>query len=94
MFSGILSIYILRLRNLTGSQLSGAIERYDALTVEKDITDKEVHLHLGNFYDQAYLMVRMNKGTPVRVTGGDLTQAAGNLYLLSAEQEDVYIEFE
>ena len=82
------------LRNLTGSQLSGAIERYDALTVEKDITDKEVHLYLGNFYDQAYLMVRMNKGTPVRVTGGDLTQAAGNLYLLSAEQEDVYIEFE
>lgn len=82
------------LRNLTGSQLSGAIERYGALTVEKDITDKEVHLHLGNFYDQAYLMVRMNKGTPVRVTGGDLTQAAGNLYLLSAEQEDVYIEFE
>ena len=82
------------LRNLTGSQLSGAIERYDALTVEKDITDKEVHLHLGNFYDQAYLMVRMNKGIPVRVTGGDLTQAAGNLYLLNAEQEDVYIEFE
>ena len=41
-----------------------------------------------------WLMVRMNKGTPVRVTGGDLTQAAGNLYLLSAEQEDVYIEFE
>ena len=37
------------LRNLTGSQLSGAIERYDALTVEKDITDKEVHLHLGKF---------------------------------------------
>ena len=82
------------LRNLTGSQLSGAIERYGALTVEKDITDKEVHLHLGNFYDQAYLMVRMNKGIPVRVTGGDLTQAAGNLYLLNAEQEDVYIEFE
>lgn len=81
------------LRNLTGSELSGAIERYGALTVEKDITDSEVHLHLGNFYDQAYLMVRMNKGTPVRVTGGDLTQAAGNLYLLSADQEDVYIEF-
>lgn len=54
-----------------------SIERYDALTVEKDITDKEVHLHLGNFYDQAYLMVRMNKGTPVRVTGGDLTQLLG-----------------
>ncbi len=38
-------------------------------------------------------MVRMNKGIPVRVTGGDFTQV-GNLYLLNAEQEDVYIEFE
>ncbi len=82
------------LRNLTGSELSGAIERYSALTVEKEITDNEVHLHLGNFYDQAYLMVRLNKGTPLHVTGGKLTQAAGNLYLLSAEQENVTIEFE
>lgn len=82
------------LRNLTGSELSGAIERYGALTVEKEITDHEVHLHLGNFYDQAYLMVRMNKGTPLSVDGGELTQATGNLYLLSAQQEDVTIEFE
>ena len=82
------------LRNLTGSELSGAIERYSALTVEKEITDNKVHLHLGNFYDQAYLMVRLNKGTPLHVTGGKLTQAAGNLYLLSAEQENVTIEFE
>ena len=81
------------LRNLTGSELSGAIERYSALTVEKEITDNEVHLHLGNFYDQAYLMVRLNKGTPLHVTGGKLTQAAGNLYLLSAEQENVTIEY-
>ena len=82
------------LRNLTGSELSGAIERYGALTVEKEITDHEVHLHLGNFYDQAYLMVRLNKGTPLSVDGGELTQATGNLYLLSAQQEDVTIEFE
>ena len=81
------------LRNLTGSELSGAIERYSALTVEKEITDDKVHLHLGNFYDQAYLMVRLNKGTPLHVTGGKLTQAAGNLYLLSAEQENVTIEY-
>ena len=81
------------LRNLTGSELSGAIERYSALTVEKEITDNKVHLHLGNFYDHAYLMVRLNKGTPLHVTGGKLTQAAGNLYLLSAEQENVTIEY-
>ena len=39
-------------------------------------------------------MVRLNKGTPLSVDGGELTQATGNLYLLSAQQEDVTIEFE
>ncbi len=82
------------LRNLTGSELSGAIERYGALTVEKEITENKVSLHLGNFYDQAYLLVRLNRGTPVKVNGGELTQAAGNLYLLCASQKDVTIELE
>ena len=39
------------LRNLTGSELSGAIERYGALTYEKNVTDKSVELKLNHFYD-------------------------------------------
>ena len=41
------------LRNLTGSELAGAVQRYGALTVDKEITDQEIRIHLGNFYDEA-----------------------------------------
>lgn len=80
------------LRNLTGSELAGAVQRYGALTVDKEITDQEIRIHLGNFYDEAYLMVRINDGTPRQVTGGELTNVTGNLYLLHAQESEVVIE--
>ena len=79
------------LRNLTGSELAGAVQRYGALTVDKEITEKEIRLHLGNLYDEAYLMVRINEGEPGEVTGGELVNIIGNLYLLRAEESDVVI---
>lgn len=79
------------LRNFTGSELSGAIQRYGALTVEKEITDDEIRIHLGNLYDEAYLMVRINEGEAGQVTGGELTNITGNLYLLHAEESDIVI---
>ena len=79
------------LRNLTGSELAGAVQRYGALTVDKEITEKEIRLHLGNLYDEAYLMVRINEGEPGEVTGGELVNITGNLYLLRAEESDVVI---
>ena len=82
------------LRNLTGSELSGAIQRYGGLTVEKEITDGAIHLQLGNLYDEAYLFVRVNEGTPGKVTGGSLTRLTGNLYLLCADAPEVVIEVE
>ena len=80
------------LRNLTGSELAGAVQRYGALTVDKEITDQEIRIHLGNFYDEAYLMVRINDGTPGQVTGGELTNVTGNLYLLHAQESEVVVE--
>ena len=82
------------LRNLTGSELSGAIQRYGALTIEKEITKNKIKIHLGNFYDEAYLMVRINDGRPGDVEGGELTHLTGNLYLLRAENSDVMIKKE
>ena len=79
------------LRNLTGSELAGAVQRYGALTVDKEITEKEIRLHLGNLYDEAYLRVRINEGEPGEVTGGELVNITGNLYLLRAEERDVVI---
>lgn len=79
------------LRNLTGSELAGAVQRYGTLTVDKEITEKEIRLHLGHLYDEAYLMVRINEGKPGDVTGGELVNITGNLYLLRAEESEVVI---
>lgn len=79
------------LRNFTGSELAGAVQRYGALTVDKEITEKEIRLHLGHLYDEAYLMVRINEGKPGEVTGGELVNITGNLYLLRAEESEVVI---
>ena len=80
------------LRQLTGSELSGAIQRYGAVTFTKTVTDQAIKLELDNFYDEVYFMVRVNEGTPGDVSGGKLTHLTGNLYLLKAKEPTVIIE--
>ena len=80
------------LRRLTGSEMSGAIQRYSALTVTREIEDDEFKLYLDNLYDEAYLMVRINEGVPAGVTGGELQHLTGNLYLLCADEDEVTIK--
>ena len=80
------------LRQLTGSELSGAIQRYGAVTFTKTMTDQAIKLELDNFYDEVYFMVRINEGTPGDVSGGKLTHLTGNLYLLKAKEPTVTIE--
>ena len=80
------------LRQLTGSELSGAIQRYGAVTFTKTVTEQSIELKLKNFYDEAYFMVRINEGTPGEVSGGKLTHLTGNLYLLQAKEPTVTIE--
>ena len=80
------------LRKMTGSELSGAIQRYGAVTFTKEVTEEEIRLTFENFYDKAYFMVRINEGTPGNVSGGALTHLTGNLYLLEADEATVTIE--
>lgn len=80
------------LRQLTGSELSGAIQRYGAVTFTKTVTNQAIRLELDNFYDEVYFMVRINEGTPGEVSGGKLTHLTGNLYLLKAKEPTVIIE--
>ncbi|MDO5408037.1 MAG: DUF2194 domain-containing protein [Eubacteriales bacterium] len=79
------------IRNLCGTELSGAIQRYGALTVTRQQKETEVLLALDHFYDEAYLFVRFNEGAPGEVTGGELTRLTGDLYLLHATSESVTI---
>lgn len=79
------------LRNLTASEASCATERYDVLSVECTPTQEGIHLRLTGFWDEAYLMVRCNNGTPAEVEGGALEHVDGDYYLLRATEDQVDI---
>lgn len=80
------------LRHQTGSECSGAIQRFSSVTVSVDTSADAWTLGLGNFHDEAWLMFRANNGEPGAVTGGELTHLTGNLYLLKANDKTVTIE--
>ncbi len=79
------------LRNFTGTEMSAAIQRYVALTVEKELTETEMVIRLGNFYEDAQLFVRFNEKQPMNIEGGTLTQLVGDLYLLDADDATITI---
>ncbi len=80
------------IRKQTGTECSGAVQRFSALTVSMQETEKSWQMELGNFVDEAWLLFRANEGIPGRVSGGTITNLTGNLYLLKAESDTVTIE--
>ena len=50
-------------------------------------------LELGNFHDEAQLLVRFNEKKPNLVLGGNLTHITGDLYLLHANKDTVTVTF-
>lgn len=82
------------IRSLTGTELAGAVQIYDNLEVEREYTDEGLTLNLGNFQDEAWLMVRINEGTVGKVTGGKLEEVQDGQYLLQAENKEIRIEIE
>ena len=79
------------IRNFTGSEMAAAVARFSALTVSTELSEDQVSFELGNFYDEAQLMVRFNDRTPERVEGGQLEQITDTLYLLQADSASVTI---
>ena len=82
------------IRSLTGSELAAAVQRYRALSVRQESREGELRVSLGGFVDEAWLYVRINEGRPGEVTGGTLTPAAEDLYLLCAESPEIIITLE
>lgn len=82
------------IRRLTGSELAGAVQRYDNIEVHRLFTEDSMKLELNGFYDEAWLMVRFNGRQPGEVTGGSLTKILDGLYLLKAEEPEVEIMLE
>lgn len=80
------------LRHQTGSECSGAIQRFSSVTVSVDTSDDAWTLCLGNFHDEAWLIFRCNNGEPGSVSGGEITHLTGSLYLVKATGKTVAIE--
>ncbi|SCP98698.1 DUF2194 domain-containing protein [Anaerobium acetethylicum] len=79
------------IRNVTGSQMGQAVEQYDKLSVKQSYGDRELHIELGGFSKEAYLMLRLNQGRIGTIDGGEYEHIEGNLYLIHALQDEVTI---
>ena len=79
------------IRNFTGSEMTAAVQRYASLAVSTEMSDKTLKIHLDNFIDEAYVMVRFNDVFPHVVEGGTLEQLTDTLYLLKVDQPDVTV---
>ena len=82
------------LRSMTATELAAAVQRYDALTVEQTCEADRLVLELGNFADEAWLLVRLNGREPGAVEGGSLEAVLEGLYLLEAQSGRVEIELQ
>lgn len=80
------------IRNLTGSQMGGAVQRYCATGLWKMDTPDKLYLTVDGLYDEAYMFVRVNRGDVGAVKGGELTHLTGNLYLLHVTDSEVELE--
>ncbi len=80
------------LRDLTGTELAGATQRYCSLQVEQTATEETLAIELGGFVDEAWLLVRLNGHEPGPVQGGELTPLQDGLYLLKAESSQIQVD--
>lgn len=80
------------LRNMTESEMGGAIQRYSSVNVTTKVSKDEITFRVGNLVDEAYFMVRINEGEVGQVSGGSLEQLTDDLYLLRATDDTVVVK--
>ena len=80
------------IRNLVATEAACATERYDVLSVERREDEDGLHLRLGGFWDEAYLMVRCSgEDVPATVTGGSIEHISDDFWLLHATSSQITI---
>ena len=77
---------------MTAKEGAMAVQRFDRLTMNSQVTGGTYVINLGNFYDEAWLMLR-SADTPLYVEGGTISKVSKDLYLIKAIEPDITIEF-
>lgn len=80
------------IRNLTGSEMAAAVQRYDRVAVRRVHTGDSLLMEMSGFADEVWMLVRVNDGVPGEVSGGTLTELQDGLYLLQAKDSRVEIQ--
>jgi hypothetical protein len=81
------------LRSMTAREAAIAVQRYARLAIKTEASNNNFQIDLGNFYDEAWLMVR-TKVKPASIDGGSITPITSDLYLIKAVKPKVILNFE
>ncbi|MDZ7835465.1 MAG: hypothetical protein U5K84_09260 [Alkalibacterium sp.] len=57
-----------------------SIQRYEAATVEREHTGEVYKIHIDNFFDRLYGLVRIREGKVESVEGGMLTPVTAEIF--------------
>ena len=83
------------IRNLTGTELAAAVERYDLIQYESREENGTLQLRLQSFRDEAWMMLRLNDGRKIaEASGAQYTELADGLYLLECQSDRISIRFQ
>jgi hypothetical protein len=75
---------------MTAMEGAMAVQRFARLAIKTEVIGSKVNISLGNFYDEAWLMMRSSK-KPISIEGGNITPVTSNLYLIQALKDHVVV---
>lgn len=81
------------LRSMTAKQGAVAVQRYARLAVDARMVNGAYEINLGNFYDEASLMLRTSQ-IPTSIEGGSISAISTDLYLINASESKIVVKFE
>ncbi|MBK7453834.1 MAG: DUF2194 domain-containing protein [Anaerolineales bacterium] len=81
------------LRSMTAKQGAVAVQRFARLAVDAQMVNGAYEINLGNFYDEASLMLRTTR-KPISIEGGKISEISSDLYLILASKSKIVVTFE
>lgn len=82
------------INNCSAADAAKATQRYDVLSFESSEKNSVMSIDIDNFHDRAYFLIRIRGGEAYEVDGGSVEKLTGELYLLRADTDRVYISIE